>query len=124
MGKKRSPIADRMNSLTGSKQLIFFDSTCKLCQNAIRRIQERDAKKQFTYFPLSSEMAKQKLPEELLEGDTIVLLENGEEMWIRSKAIFRILKLLGGKYAWMGVFAYVPGLDFLYRAIAHNRHLF
>ena len=106
------------------RHLIFFDNTCSLCQNAIHRIQEKDTTGQFAYFPLSSEMARQKLPEKLLKADTIVLLENGEKTWNRSKAIFRILKLLGGKYAWMGIFAYVPGLDFLYRAIAHNRHLF
>ena len=69
-------------------------------------------------------MARQKLPEELLRGDTIVLLEEGKKIWIRSKAVFRILNLLGGKYAWMGMFAYVPGLDFLYRIVARNRHLF
>jgi len=68
-------------------------------------------------------MARQKLPEELLKGDTIVLLENGKKTWTRSKAIFRILKLLGGRYAWMGVFVHVPGVDFLYRIVAHNRHL-
>jgi predicted DCC family thiol-disulfide oxidoreductase YuxK len=59
-----------------------------------------------------------------LKGDTLVLLENGKKIWVRSKAVFRILKLLEGKYAWMGVFAYVPGVDLLYRAVVHHRRLF
>lgn len=104
--------------------MVFFDSTCNLCKNAVRHIQHRDTNQIFSFFPLTSELASEKLPENLLKGDTLVLLEGEKRIWIRSKAVFRILKLLGGKYAWMGVFAYVPGLDFLYRAIAHNRHLF
>ncbi len=103
--------------------LIFFDSSCKLCQNAVKRIQEKDTQKIFTFFPLNSAKAKECLPEKLLKGDTIVLLENEETIWVRAKAMFRILKLLGGKGSGWGWLCHVPGLDLFYRLVARHRHL-
>ncbi len=106
------------------KHLIFFDSTCPLCQKAIHRIQELDTNQIFEFFPLNSFKAKELLPEKLLKGDTLVLLEDNQHIRVRSKASFRILKLLGGKYSWMGFLYYVPGLDLIYRLVARNRHFF
>lgn len=106
------------------KHLIFFDSTCRMCQDSIRKIQELDMKHIFEFYPLNSAKAKEMVPAKFLTGDTMVLLEDQKRVWIRSKAIFRIFKLLGGKWEWLGVLCYVPGLDLFYRAIAHNRHLF
>lgn len=106
------------------EHLIFFDNTCPFCQKSVRRIQEMDKKQIFEFYPLNSSVAKESLPEKLLKGDTMVLLENRKTIWVRAKAVFRILKLLGGKWAWLGFLAYVPGLDIFYRIIAHNRHLF
>ena len=106
------------------KHVIFFDSTCSLCKNAIKKIQKRDRKKIFSYYPLNSGLARQKLSDKFLEKNTLVLLENGKKVFFRSKAVFRILKLLGGKYAWMGFFVYVPGLDFFYRIVANHRRFF
>lgn len=106
------------------KHLIFFDSTCKMCQKSIRKVQELDTQHIFEFYPLNSSKAKELLPPHLLKGDTMVLLENQKKIWIRSKAVFRIFKLLDGKFKWLGAFCYVPGLDLFYRAIAHNRHLF
>lgn len=106
------------------KHMIFFDSTCNLCQKSVRKLQELDKEKIFEFYPLTSAKAKELVPAKYLTGDTMVLLENGKRIWVRSKAIFRIFKLLGGKYEWLGILCYVPGLDLFYRAVAHNRYLF
>lgn len=103
---------------------IFFDHTCRMCQNAVRRIQELDKERIFEFYPLTSSKAKEMVPTKYLGGDTIVLLENQKKVWIRSKAIFRIFHLLGGKWKWLGALCYIPGLDLFYRAVAHNRYLF
>ncbi|MDN3506904.1 MAG: DUF393 domain-containing protein [Simkaniaceae bacterium] len=100
--------------------LIFFDSACPLCQRSVRKIQAADKGKIFLFYPLNSEKAKELLPEKLLKGDTIVLIENGKT-WVRAQAVFRILGLLGSRWGWL---VHVPGLNFFYRIIAHNRHLF
>lgn len=106
------------------KHLIFFDSSCNLCQKSVRKIQELDKEKIFQFYPLTSAKAKEMVPEKYLTGDTMVLLEDQKRVWLRSKAIFRIFKLLDGKYKWLGALCYVPGLDLFYRLVAHNRHLF
>lgn len=107
-----------------TQHTIFFDNVCPLCQKSVRRIQEMDTQKKFSYFPLNSTKAKELLSENLLKGDTLVLLENNKRIWLRSKAVFRILKLLEGRWSWLGFLCYVPGFDLFYRIIAHNRHLF
>ena len=101
------------------EHIIFFDHTCKLCSQAVQTIQAKDKNQIFEFFPLESEMAKQSLPEKYLSMDTLVLLENKKEVWVRAKAIFRILHLLEGKWGWL---VYIPGLDLFYRLIARNRH--
>ena len=106
------------------KHLVFFDHTCPLCQRAVCRIQKADAKAAFAFYPLTSEIAREKIPENFLQGDTLVLVEGGGRIWVRSKAIFRIAELLGGKFSWLGTFVHVPGLDLFYRILARNRHLF
>ncbi|NGX38746.1 MAG: hypothetical protein KR126chlam1_00056 [Chlamydiae bacterium] len=103
---------------------IYYDATCPMCQKTVRRIRERDEKGRFEYIPLDSDRARSVLSPELLKGDTIVLIEENGKIWLRSKAVFRILKFLGGKGSWLGFLVYVPGLDLFYRMIAHNRHLF
>ena len=106
------------------EHIIFFDSTCPMCQKSVRKIQSMDTKGVFEFFPLNSEMAREHLSEELLSADTLVLFENKKEVWIRASAIFRILYLIGGKYKKWGWLAHVPGLDLFYRIIATNRHFF
>ena len=103
---------------------IFFDNQCKLCQTSVKKIQEMDTGHIFEFFPLNSRKAQDILPPLLLKGDTIVLMENKKKLWVRAKAVFRILKLLEGKWSWLGFLCYVPGLDLFYRFIAHNRHFF
>lgn len=104
-----------------SQHEIYFDHSCRLCENSVRWIQERDSAHIFIFYPLASQKAKHELPESLLRGDTLVLKESDGRIWVRSKAIFRILKHLGGKWAWLGFFAYVPGLNLFYRIIAKHR---
>jgi len=108
----------------GTQHLIFFDHTCALCQKAVQKIQQRDASHLFTFYPLESEMGKEKIPENLRSQDTLVLVEEGGQVWTRAKAVFRIVHLLGGPDKWMGILCYVPGLDWIYRLVAKHRHYF
>ncbi len=105
------------------EHLVFFDDTCPFCQKWVQKIQEKDAEKIFEFFPLTCVEAKELLPEKLIKGNTLVLIENRQRIWARAKAIFRILKLLKGKWSWLGFLCYVPGVDLFYQLIAHRRHL-
>lgn len=107
-----------------TRHWIFFDHTCLLCQKSVDQIKKRDKKSLFTFFPLESSIAKQHLSKELLKADTLVLMEDQKKIWVRARAVFRILKLLQGKWSWLGFLCYVPGIDLFYKIVAHHRHMF
>jgi len=63
------------------------------------------------------------LPE--TDSDTAVYIKN-ERAYLRSSAVLRILKDLGGAWKIMVAFLIIPPFirDFIYRFIAHNRYRF
>ncbi len=106
------------------KHLIFFDATCGLCQNAVMWILHHDKKKQFLFAPLSGKTAKKQLHASF-DKSTVVLMESPQgKKWLRGKAAFRTLWLLGGKWKWIGWLYVMPFIDLLYRLIASYRSLF
>jgi predicted DCC family thiol-disulfide oxidoreductase YuxK len=112
--------------------LIFFDAECGLCQRSVRFIQSIDKKKRFAFAPLQGTTAQKKLSgrlEKLKRENTMVLLENcgstKQRVWIRGRAVFRILWLVGGAWRFAGWLYILPfGLDAVYSLIARFRHLF
>src|ERR1700722_12540294 len=111
------------------QRIIFYDGTCPMCNRAVRFLLAADQNKQFYFAPLNGETAKRKLKDLHLKNpnlDTLVLLE-GEAILVEGKAVFRILWLLGGKYALIGWLSFLPSwlFDIMYRIIARYRyHLF
>ena len=104
--------------------IIFFDATCPLCCGFIEKIYKSDRRHQFLFAPLlGSTFAKtvKENREALLEQNTLVLAE-GEKIWVRSKAVYRILWMLGG---WMRLASFLciifPAADLIYRWIASSR---
>lgn len=111
------------------KHLILFDSSCSLCQKAVKNILSADKKKLFVFSSLkgkSSEIYLKKDQKQFLKKNTLILLENYTSnplVSIRSKAIFRICSKLGGYFRFLGIFAYIPIIfDPLYILIARHRH--
>jgi predicted DCC family thiol-disulfide oxidoreductase YuxK len=111
--------------------LILFDATCPLCNNAVNRIRRWDKQHIFMYTPLDSALAGQLYAQHpSLKGiDSLILLEKFDahqaRIWMRGRAVFRILWLLGGYRKLIGWMAYFPfGVDAIYRFIARHRHKF
>jgi len=115
-----------------SQHLILFDDTCRLCWRSIHRIHAWDKKKVFRFVPIRDPYAKKVLQnrwEKLKNADTLILIENNAlsepKIWIRGKAVFRVLWLLGGWKKIIGALAFLPwGVDALYAIIAKRRHRF
>lgn len=117
--------------MKGVKDVIFFDSKCRLCRNSVLFILKEDKKRRFFFAPLSGKTATLTLRGSrfhLLNAASLILIEECgssiEKTWIKARAVFRILWLLGGKWKLLGwLYACPLGLDFFYTLIAKRRHL-
>lgn len=100
--------------------IVFYDGTCPLCNRAVRWILSVDQKRQFFFAPLEGRTAGEK---GIQEKESLVLYINSKKIFKEGKAVFRILWLLGGKYAVVGSLSFLPSFlfDGFYRLIAKYR---
>ncbi|MDR3625022.1 MAG: DUF393 domain-containing protein [Chlamydiales bacterium] len=112
------------------RHIIFYDSTCGLCDHAVQFLIRQDKNKCLLFAPLQGITAKEKfgpLLDSLLQEDTLVLLENEgvskEKYYLRAKAVFRALWYIGGIWRLIGWHFFLPTFfyDYLYRVLAKNR---
>lgn len=103
--------------------ILFYDGHCNLCHYAVRFVSKRDKKKRFFFAPLQGGTAAARLSQEILNVDTVVLLEGGK-VFIKSKAAFRVLRLLGFPWNLLSAFNVFPKklTDWVYDAIARRRN--
>ncbi|MBM3920588.1 MAG: DUF393 domain-containing protein [Sphingomonadales bacterium] len=103
--------------------ILFYDGHCNLCHKVVRFVVKRDKKKIFLLAPLQGETAVQQLSEEVRSVDSVVLLA-GNEVYLKSRAAFSVLKLLGLPWSVLNVFSILPMslTDKIYDAIARRRY--
>ena len=109
-----------------SKYYVFYDGDCGLCNYWVQWILKNDHRKQFLFSALQSEFGQKFLKERNLENqqlNTLYLWKPKAFYETISRAVFKIAKILGGKYA---VFGYLnllprPVTDFCYDRVAANR---
>ncbi len=104
--------------------IVFFDGVCNLCNGAVQFIIRHDKQKRFLFAPLQSEAGKRAVA--ALQGtapDSIILFYEGR-YYIKSAAVLRIARLLGGVWALGYAAIIIPRflLDPLYGFIARNRY--
>jgi predicted DCC family thiol-disulfide oxidoreductase YuxK len=103
--------------------ILFYDGQCNLCHRVVRFVVKRDKNKIFLLTPLQGETARQKLTVDVLNSDTVVLLE-GNNVFIKSKAAFKVMKHLGFPWSILSLFGVLPKVltDKVYDAIARRRY--
>lgn len=112
---------------TENKHIIFFDGDCGVCNFWVQWILTRDKKDQFMFASLQSEFGQKFLGERNLnqkEFNTLYLWKNGSYYLIKSKAVLKVLSLLGGMYRIGGfVGNLIPAVftDKIYDMISKNR---
>ena len=77
-----------------TEHILFYDGHCNLCHRVVRFVAKRDKKRIFAFAPLQGETAAERLPKEILGADTVVLMD-GASIYVKSRAVFRVMKLLG-----------------------------
>lgn len=110
------------------KHLIFYDGSCGLCDHAVQFTLKRDQRGLFAFAPLQGETAK-KMLREVPPEDSLVLIEDytsHPRIYQLGKGAFRILWLLGGVWAFLGLISFLPSFlyDWAYRLVAKHRHRF
>lgn len=106
------------------KKLILFDGVCVLCNKWVHRIIKYDRDEAFVFATLKSEMGKGICEKyDLDKNGSIVLVSDGN-YWVKSKAVFEILKEINGPWKSLLVFQVLPGVinDLGYDLIAKNRY--
>jgi len=106
--------------------LILFDGTCGLCTSSVRFIIRHDKSAVFKFAPIQSERGSEIYRALGLDPhnlQTFLVLKNGCP-FVRSDAVFEVVRQFGGLWRLLFVFKLVPsGLrDWLYAVIAENRH--
>lgn len=110
-----------------NKHIIFFDGDCGVCNFWVQWILQRDKKDQFMFASLQSDFGQKFLGERNLDQkkfNTLYLWKFGSYYLIKSKAIIKVLNLLGGFYC-IGstIGSIIPTIlsDQLYNVISKNR---
>ncbi|KQT16356.1 thiol-disulfide oxidoreductase [Chryseobacterium sp. Leaf404] len=109
------------------KHIIFFDGDCGVCNFWVQWILQRDRKNEFMFASLQSDFGQKFLGERQLDRkqfNTLYLWKAGSYYLIKSKAILKVLHLLGGLYKAAGFAAQIFPTGFsdqLYNVISRNR---
>lgn len=111
---------------TPENPVILFDGICNLCIRSVQFIIRHDRQKIFRFASLQSNYARQlKLGslETVLIADSIVLQTDGK-IFVRSQAIIRIARLMGGFFKLAVLLQFIPVfiLDALYDFLAKHRY--
>ncbi len=106
--------------------MLFFDGVCNLCNWSVDFLIKRDKQKRFRFASLQGETAHRLVPQYAEEGglSTVVLI-TGEGQFIRSAAVGRVLKGLGGFWKFVGAFLLLwprPVRDWFYKLVVKNRY--
>lgn len=108
------------------KHIVFFDGDCGVCNFWVQWILERDTKDKFLFASLQSKYGQKFLSERGLDTkqfNTIYLWKPDDYYLIKSKAILKIARLLGGIYS-LSIVAKLSPLfinNWVYDLVARNR---
>ena len=110
------------------QKIILFDGVCNLCNASVNFLIKHDKRSTFSYLAMQSEQGKSlllKLSLPIDRMDTIVYL-SGSNVYIKSTAILKLFKELGGIWTIWYVFMIVPKplRDCVYMFISKSRYSF
>ena len=106
--------------------IVLFDGVCNLCNRLVHFIIRHDRAGKFQFAPLQSVTGQALLKKAgRPEGDlaTLVFI-SGDTYSLRSAAVLKVLRALGGAWKLFYVFMLIPGpvRDFMYGLVAGSRY--
>jgi len=106
--------------------ILFFDGVCNLCNGSVDWVVKHDKQRQIRFGSLQGTTAHEMVPEYAEEqGLSTVVLVDEHGKHVRSTAVGKVLKRLGGFYGVLGTLLLLipqPLRDAGYRLVAKNRY--
>ncbi|MCR8847203.1 thiol-disulfide oxidoreductase DCC family protein [Rossellomorea sp. SC111] len=106
-------------------RIILFDGICNFCNSSVRFIIKRDARGEFRFASLQSEIGQTLLEKHNIPKttDSFVLVD-GDHSSIESTAALKVCSKLMWPWKIFGLFLVIPKplRDSIYRVIARNRY--
>lgn len=112
--------------MNGYHKIILFDGVCNLCNNSVNYVIKRDKKDRFRFAAFQEEAGRRLIVKyniDTSKTDSIVLLD-GDKVYVRSTAVLRIARYLGGGYPLFYGFMIIPNFvrNWVYDCVARNRY--
>ena len=115
-----------IDSLPKDKKIVLFDGVCNYCNDKINFIIKNDKQDVFRFVALQSETGQKIIKYLGIDNsiDSIILYEPGYAYFIKSEAVFRIIKHLSSAVKLLLVFNFIPTSikNVFYDLIAKNRY--
>lgn len=115
-----------IQDLPKDKKIILFDGVCNYCNDKINYIIKNDSQDIFRFVAIQSEKGQEIIKYLGINTsiDSIILYEPGFAYYIKSEAVFRIIKHLSSKVKLLLVFNFIPTRikNIIYDIIAKNRY--
>jgi predicted DCC family thiol-disulfide oxidoreductase YuxK len=115
-----------IDSLPKDKKIVLFDGVCNYCNDKINFIIKNDKHDVFRFVALQSETGQKIINYLGIDSsiDSIILYEPGYAYFIKSEAVFRIIKHLSSSVRLLLFFNFIPTSikNIFYDIIAKNRY--
>ena len=114
------------SNIDETKYYVFYDGDCGFCSHWVQWILKNDKKDQFRFSALQSNFGQQFLWQRGLDRkqfNTLYLWKPNFFYLIKSEAVIKIARILGGKYALLASLNIFPRFlsDKIYDKVAENR---
>jgi len=114
------------SSMDMNDHILLFDGECNLCNGLVQFVIRNDHSHKFRFAALQSPVGQKLLKKStlILEKLDSVVYVNGEDYFVKSKAIFKIINDIGGAWKLLNIINILPDnfLDFCYDRIAKSRY--
>lgn len=115
-----------IDNLPKDKKIVLFDGVCNYCNDKINFIIKNDKQDVFRFVALQSETGQKIITYLGIDSsiDSIILYEPGYAYFIKSEAVFRIIKHLSSAVKLVLIFNFIPTSikNIFYDIIARNRY--